>query len=239
MNYHMTLKSSNTKTGPMPVTTTGAQSCPDACKYKGNGCYAESGPLRLHWDKVTRGERGYRLAKQLVAIRSIDEGALWRLNQAGDLPGIGDRINSGELRSIVNANAGKRGFTYTHKPVHPAERTATTPAVSAQLAERNRAAIRAANAGGFTINLSANDLRHADKLSELKIAPVAVVLPLDAGRESWTPAGRRVVTCPATYRDDITCKSCGLCQVNTSERPIIGFPAHGSSKRRASAIAEG
>jgi len=53
-----------------------------------------------------------------------------------------------------------------------------------------------------------------------------------------TPAGRKVATCPATYRDDVTCASCQLCQ-RKDRKVIVGFPAHGMRKKAASAIARG
>ena len=34
----------------------------------------------------------------------------------------------------------------------------------------------------------------------------------------------------------VTCKTCGLCAI-ANRKAIIGFPAHGPSKRKASAIA--
>lgn len=51
-----------------------------------------------------------------------------------------------------------------------------------------------------------------------------------------TPKGRKVVVCPATHRDDVSCKTCGLCAVR-DRKVIVGFPAHGVHKSRASAIA--
>jgi hypothetical protein len=56
--YHFTRVSGNAKCGPIPVTTTSADSCPPTCSFKGNGCYAESGPLALHWKAVSSGKRG-------------------------------------------------------------------------------------------------------------------------------------------------------------------------------------
>jgi len=34
-----------------------------------------------------------------------------------------------------------------------------------------------------------------------------------------------------TYRDDINCMRCGICQVASPNRAVIGFPAHGVKKR--------
>ena len=44
MNVHLTLKSSNAKTGPIPVSTTEKASGPPDCAMR-EGCYAASGPL--------------------------------------------------------------------------------------------------------------------------------------------------------------------------------------------------
>jgi len=80
-------------------------------------------------------------------------------------------------------------------------------------------------------------LKHADALAETKSGPVVVVLPSSfSGPEKiTTPQGRKVTVCPATYRDDVTCKSCGLCALQ--RETIVGFPAHGVQKKRADQIA--
>ncbi len=218
MNYHLTLKSANAKTGPIPVSTTSAATCPNACPFKKSGCYADGGPLALHWAKVTDGTRGTDLESFCASIAKLPAGSLWRHNQAGDLPGIGDSIDPIALSALVVANAGKRGFTYTHKRMDVAS---------------NVAAVRDANAGGFTVNLSANNLHHADELASLNVGPVVVVVASDQSSNTTTPAGRKVVICPATIRDDVSCATCQMCQ--RQERPIIGFPAHGASVKKANA----
>jgi len=222
MNYrtHIALRSRNAKTGPIPVTTTTAKTCPASCPFKGNGCYAQQGPLAMHWQRVTKGSNAINWQALCRSIAALPAGQLWRHNQAGDLPGLGDTIDCKALGQLVRANAGRRGFTYTHKPMRTK-------------AARN--AIAHANARGFTINLSANTLAHADQLASLGIAPVVVVLPRDATENTTTPDGRKVVICPATQRDDVTCASCGLCA--RLRDCIVGFPAHGTSVRKADAIA--
>lgn len=227
MNVHLTLKSSNKKTGPIPVSTTSEDTCPDVCPFKGKGCYASSGPLLLHWRKVSAGEHALGWRNFLEAITSLPEGQLWRHNQAGDLPGSNGAIDGQALRELVQANKGHRGFTYTHKPV-----------LGSGAQERsNCEAVREANRAGFTINLSANNLEHADALCDLGIAPVASVLPSEQNSNCTTPRGRKVVVCPATQRDDVSCATCKLC--SRAERSVvIGFPAHGTYKKQASEIAQ-
>ena len=217
MKYRLTLKSRNKKTGPIPVSTTSADSCPPSCPFMNNGCYAKGGPLAIVWKQVD--DIGTDLATFCGKIADFADGQLWRMNQAGDLPGHGETIDTKALGAIVKANRGKRGFTYTHK--NPFKK-------------RNANAIAKANRDGFTINLSGNNLDHADKLADLDIAPVVTVLPSD-GTSTTTPKGRKVVQCPATSRDDVSCKSCQLCQ--RQRDVIVGFPAHGAAHRKADAIA--
>ena len=228
--YSMTIKSRNSKVGPIPVSMTSAKTCPDACPLRKAGCYADGGPLAIHWRAVTNGTRGTGIDEFAASIAALPDGQLWRHNQAGDLPGIGDSIDNVDLGKIVAANHGKRGFSYTHKPVFG----------DSAIASANAAAIDAANRNGFIVNLSANTLAEADTLAALSIGPVVVVLDAIEGIRAGTttPNGRRVVTCPATYRDDVSCATCKLCAVR-DRTTIVGFPAHGVSKKKAAAIARG
>lgn len=224
MLTHINLRSKNKKTGPIPVSTTSAESCPTACPFNNaneGGCYAESGPLALHWRKVTQGKTGESFARFLAKIESLPDGQLWRHNQAGDLQGKGDAIEPFALRQLVNANRGKRGFTYTHKPMDNA---------------KNRDAVKHANENGFTVNLSANTPKEADNLARLNVGPVVVVLPIDATENTTTPQGRKIVVCPATQRDNVSCATCKLCAIAQRDF-IVGFPAHGNGKKKAEQIA--
>ena len=223
MNFHLTLKSSNVKTGPIPVSTSSAATCPPTCPFNNSqGCYAGSGPLALHWRKITDGTRGDQFAEFLDKIQALPNGQLWRHNQAGDLPGNGLEIDGAALGDLVKVNFNKRGFTYTHYD----------PSIN-----DNAKYIKGANQFGFTINLSANTPAHADELSALNIGPVVTVLPGDQVENSYTPAGRKIVVCPATIRDDVSCSTCKLCAV-TDRTVIIGFPVHGTQKKKAARVFE-
>lgn len=232
MRVHLTLRSKNTKTGPIPVSTSPRVSCPHACKlrkaktpggkpvcYAGGNDRSAGGKLGLHWNRVDDGTYGDAFPVFLEKIRALPDGQVWRHNQAGDLPGRGDRINRRELAKLAEANRGRRGFTYTHKPME------------GEHGYHNRRAVRSARAAGFAINLSADDVRQVDSLSRYGI-PVVTVLPAETSAPfTLTAEGRRIVTCPATLRADVTCKTCGngrpLC--GRLERDYaIGFPAHGA-----------
>lgn len=212
---HFTLSSNNAKTGPIPVSVTDERSCPPTCKLKGAGCYAETGPLGLHWKAVNSGDRGWPWDMFCAAVESLPPMQLWRHNQAGDLPHTDGRIDGVLLDQLCSANFGRRGFTYTH---HDPDKG------------NNADLIAEANMRGFTINLSADTPEHADALADLGIGPVVTILPADQAANSKTPAGRTVVVCPATQREGVSCSTCQLCA--RQRDTIVGFPAHGQSKNR-------
>jgi hypothetical protein len=223
MKFYMNLKSGNEKTGAMPVSISSKETCPDSCPLKDNGCYATYGPLAWHWSEVTKEVKGVDYDDFLRAVRSISKGALWRHNQSGDLAGENETLDVKKLERLVTANKGRRGFTFTHKKLDT---------------QQEKDAVRDANNRGFTINLSANNLHHADKLTEMGIAPVAVALPKGASKKNRTPAGRLVVTCPATNTKKVTCLTCGIC-AKPNRDYLIGFPAHGTGASKADIIARG
>ena len=177
---------------------------------------------------------------------------MWRYPQAGDLPGYGAAIDVSLLQALVIANAGKPVIAFTHKPG-----LGNNP-----VAVENRRVIAMAVKAGFTVNLSADNPDHADQVVALGIAPVVTVLArayarhairhrLKRSKDFWaesigewrdrtaalpryTPAGRRIAICPATY-SDATCKSCGICA--RVRDAVIGFPAHGAWRRVEAATA--
>ena len=226
MQVHLTLKSANVKTGPIPVSTTEKKSCPSDCPHI-TSCYAKSGPLALHWNKVSNKDRGSSWNTFINQIKQFDPGQLWRHNQAGDLPGAGNKIDKVKIQSLVSANnaAQALGFTYTHKPVLGRD----------PVAKENKVIIKNANQAGFTINLSADNLTQADKLVKLNIGPVVTLLPEDYEDKSITPAGNTVIVCPAQTRENVSCSTCKLC-ANVNRSVIIGFKAHGTAKKAASKI---
>lgn len=219
LRVRLALRSGNRKLGGIPASITSRVTCPPSCSFYNAGCYAEYHVMGHHWRNV--GERGDPWDTFLADVRGLPPGQLWRHNVAGDLPGDGEVVDRRLLAQLVAANRGKRGFTFTHK-----HRSAT-----------NRAAVRAANRGGFTVNLSADNLCEADALARTGAGPVVVVLPHDAPDSGVrTPAGRRVVVCPAE-RDLLTCAECRLC-AHSFRKAIVGFRAHGQSKYRVDDIVQ-
>lgn len=236
MNFSLNTESANIKTGAIPVSMSDSATCPDACPFKSNGCYAAQGPMNWIWKALDRGTMNrkgkvYNFGIQwdglLLAVSSLAQGIFWRHNQAGDLKGENNQIDSHALRQLVGANKGKRGFTYTHKPVLDRQ---------GEFAKANREAIAHANSNGFTVNLSGNNLAHADELKALGIGPVVAIVPdTFEGTKGTTPAGNRFVVCPAQTKEGTTCKDCQLCQKQRSV--IVAFKSHGMGKNKVNQIA--
>lgn len=210
MTFQLTLRSSNRKTGPIPVATSSRDTCPTSCGMR-EACYARYGKLRMVWDRMGR-NASLTWDSFLAKVRALPAHTLWRYAQAGDLPGEGDVLDADMLDELVRANVGKRGFTYTHKP--------PTPDTVRALAQ--------ANAEGFTVNLSADSPAHADVLARHGL-PTVVVMPDVGQRVAHTPEGRRIMVCPATYRD-VTCAKCACC-ADAVRSYIVGFPVHGSGTK--------
>ncbi len=221
MLVKLTRISLNKKIGPIPCTISSKETCPPACPLKNSGCYADSGPLAIHWNRLSKKEKisknDHNHNSLCDQIKTLPTGQLWRHNTAGDLPGKGNRINKKQLLDLVEANKGRKGFTYTHKP----------------LTDHNIKLIRAANNGGFTVNISANNIAHADQIrAKFKDIPLTVVMPADQLANTTTKAGHKIVICPAVKKSNVSCNTCKLC-ANPGREIIIGFPVHGAGKNKA------
>lgn len=211
LRVRLTPYSNNLKTGPIPVSMQTSSTCPPSCALYGNGCYAEFGPMRYHWGLVP--EKGMTWDEFCGEVARMKGGKLWRYAEMGDLPGKGDELDVELLAQLVRANKGRRGFTYTHKPLKGPD---------------DQQVVKWANEEGFTINLSANGMADADRLADLDIGPVVVVVPQNHPQTSKTPAGRHVIVCPADGMG-LTCKECKMCAV-PQRKAIVAFRAHGQFK---------
>lgn len=218
MRYHFTRVSHNAKVGPLPVVTASSDTCPNTCPLKGAGCYAEHGPLAIHWKRLD--SSGLNIKELAAHISRLPKRQLWRYGQAGDLP-----ASQEDLDTLVNANAHRPVIAYTHR--------------------RDYDVIERACRKGFHINISCDSLPEVDTVPDGFSVVVTLPSEFSRGREETltafrnrlggklkitTPGGRPIAICPATYVD-VSCASCGLCAASRASDTVIGFPAHGSRKR--------
>ena len=222
MRVRFTKVSSNTKTGPIGVTMTESASCPDTCALKAAGCYARFSFVGIQWRQLDKGMHGIEWDEFIRELSKMPSGYTFRHNVAGDLPHDNGVINREMMHQLIKASKGKTGFTYTHHA----------------LTVYNQSIIAMANFGGFTVNVSCDNLDQVDNAIKLGL-PAATILPEVSGKTTVTPAGNRVVTCPATYSSEVTCATCGngcpLC-ARADRSYAIGFPVHGAGKKKAEKV---
>ena len=214
---HLTDKSSNKKVGPIPVSTSSRLNCPPTCPYNGNGCYADGGPLAIHWRKVTEGERGLSWDEFLRKVEAFPNGQLWRHNQAGDLLDINTQAGINQLAELAVSSRHAKGFTYTH---HPIKGLAAAEA------------IRFAKDYKFTVNMSCETEAQADyHISKGRFAVLTV--PQSENRKLYvTDGGNRVMLCPQQTNPTVTCATCQLCY-KRDPKQIIAFRLHGTGVKKA------
>jgi hypothetical protein len=220
LRFHLTLQSGNAKTGLIAVTTSSRATCSPTCAFFQNGCYADGGPLRFHWDKVSRGERGKPWREHLADLAVLPAGSKLRLNQAGDLPATDGKLSRLYARALVAAVKHLKAWTYSHHKLTPS----------------NLQILRFLNRQGLTVNASTETESAADAAVAAGLPAVLTVDSAEA-RVQWnTAAGNRVIVCPAQQRDGVTCSDCMLCHSSgRGRRVIVAFLAHGTGRRRAQA----
>ena len=195
---------------------------PPAIGGKG-GCYAWSGAVRFG---AISARKTAAKAPERYTLGAAVKGAA-RSARMLRLTGLGDIGRSGvAIADSVASEARAAGLAlvgYTH---HWRE-----PAVKA--------------AWGSRLMASTETLADADRaVSEGWRA--TVIVPADAPRTSSTPAGRKVVVCPAQAaeeqhlrnrglaigKDGVTCNACRLCDAS-KPGPVIAFRAHGNQAAQA------
>lgn len=206
--------SANRKLGGIPSAMTTPSTCPPSCGMYGKGCFAETGMTAAHWKRA--GQHGLLWPAFLEKVRALPLGQVWRYAVAGDLPGVGDDLDVQRLAELVDVAGRTCGHTFSHKPLRLA---------------RERAAVRDANRGGFTINLSANSTADVDRLMSLRIGPVATIILPGTRTGDRTPGGHRIVVCPAQTEAKLTCADCRLCSVPT-RLGVVGFFPHGNMAKQ-------
>jgi hypothetical protein len=224
-------KSGNRKTGPIPVTYRSEDTCPTTCPFLPSGaiggCYT-TGRIMAQAERHGKGYTAHSLAKVFVAAEAGARYARDRVS--GDIVENG-AVDTGYLAMVAEAAALASDiresfgdsritpFGYTH--------------AQDMLTEDDVAQVKAT---GYTLNASCET--EGDVVRALALGMPAVIAT-DEVSHGDTLAGRRVVQCPATSRDDVTCASCGLCAKDYENRPVILFPIHGVARNKARrAVAE-
>lgn len=109
---HVTLRSSNRKTGPIATTTREQTSCPTTCPLYSAGCYARG---RIFGIATRLGSEDH--SKILELITTLPQGGAVRLNVAGDFlleDGTPDVEYIDAVNAVADARPDVRFIAYTH-----------------------------------------------------------------------------------------------------------------------------
>lgn len=222
MRFALKYPTENRKTGPIGIITASKDTCPLVCPFHNKGCYANSGFMRIHWDRLENGERGVLFPELLIQLKMIPQGNLIRYADAGDLPGEGNEIDYKKLTDLVYICKKNKLHvaTYTHKP----------------LTKQNLDIIKEVNkSGAFLINISCEDTKSVNKILKKNLNPV-ITLPSDYSWEGPIKLEQgNIFQCLAEKNEKITCSNCGKNKLPwcwRSDRTwAVGFIAHGSNKK--------
>lgn len=215
-NVHVVAKSGNRKTGRIPVTYRPATTCPGDCPFlpggTTGGCY---GTGRL-FASARRYSTSVSVEEATWKVRlGMEPGArLLRDRVVGDVVTPEGTLDRGYIAGIaqVALDNALTAFGYTH-----AWRRFTL----SDLAWLRKS--------GYVMNCS-TETPGAAATALLTRLPVVIVN--DDVDEGSMIGDKRVITCPAEVRDDVTCASCGLC-AKSDRQVIIRFTTHGTAVAKA------
>lgn len=210
--------SKNTKTGNIPQGYVGQtreltqESC-CGCPLK-KKCYYWSGSAQMGHGAMRRGLANGKDYSYTHAIQNAAKTAQYVRAAVGGDPNVFSRAQIEAWRNEALTAGFKGLLIYTHFPD-----------------------TKASHLKGLAM-ASCDDMTEVDRLIE-KGWRVALTLPyrtdttkkhkhlpIYEGQELFTPAGHRIVVCPAQTHDNITCNDCGLCDPTKDAAPVIGFLMH-------------
>ena len=202
--------SRNRKVGPVPTAYVGASKaeCVDSCTgcpLLTTACYAHDSTPAMAAASVQRAARTApeRYSLRAALSRRLSLARIVRLTAIGDIGRCGREL-ADSIVATIQAE-GLRVVGYTH---HWREQ---------------------AVADAWKGRLMASTER-MDQVDEAVDAGwrATTILPKDAPRVSYTPAGRTVVKCPAQVTNNrVDCNHCALCDAS-KPGPIVGFEVHGN-----------
>lgn len=219
-NVHIVAQSGNAKTGVMPVTYRTAETCPTTCPFLprnlggAGGCYGTGRIFGIAGKYAT----SMSTADAISKLARAPKGARYMRDRVvGDVVTPTGEFDAPYVAAIAHVaeTAGLKVFGYTHAwPMFTADD------------------VQMIKVSGYVMNASCeteNDVRVA----------VSLGMPTVIAGDSWTDGdivgGRRIVTCPAQTRDDVTCASCGLC-AKPDRACTVRFLLHGPKAQAAASI---
>jgi hypothetical protein len=208
----ISLKSGNHKTGPIPTISRPQTSCPNTCPLINAGCYGENaGAMGRPSIFKMVGKAVQKISVRDIALRAPKAAPAIRFNVVGDYfneDGTPDTEYIADTNFVAKARKWV-AISYTHgwKRLVPSMFDYVVRASC-----QSREELQDAHARGWWTVVVDPGPEHPDTLI------------------GQTIDGRKVVQCPATNHENISCADCRLCG---REAAIVAFPVHGARKNRA------
>lgn len=212
--------SHNGKTGPVSATYVTQSSCPSSCRFKGNGCYAESGPAGFTTNRLNRASEN-ESPEALATMEAIEIGKLSGKNPLR-VHVVGD-CQTDEAAQIVSSamldhesKFNRPAWTYTHA-----------------WRDVQRSSWQSASVIASCEN--ASDVQLAESLG---YSTAIVVDEFESDKAYTTSDGINVIPCPEQTGKAANCASCQLCMGPAVQRRLerhqsIGFAVHGGQAKKA------
>lgn len=203
-------KSGNAKTGPISVTY-GAPACPTTCMHRGVSCYAESGLVRMHMNKVGSDKDAFEEISrdERLKIEQLTGKRKLRVHVGGEVIGPSDAYALTQTMRRHKAKYGQPAWGYTHKWV-----------------ECSRALWEAGTNIGDYFLASCDTPEEAEAAQGLDWA-VALTVPPHPKWGRYQYHGLTVLPCPAQkHPRKVTCATCSLCGNLArlkATKEVIGF----------------
>jgi hypothetical protein len=203
--------SKNSKLGRVSATYAAQQSCPRACPFLNNGCYAEGGPMRFTTHRLNKAARARKAGH--LAVARAEAAAIRRLSGTRPLRvhTVGD-CRTDEAAQIVSQAIESKGFpaawSYTH----------------------SWRDVRRSSWGSVSILASCETLQEVRQARHRGYAAMLVVDRLPADGRAFMAEGVKVIPCPEQTRG-VKCSECRLCFRDgflKAAGAAIAVEAHGS-----------
>lgn len=217
----------NVPIGPFVTSTYVSieKTCPSTCTFKGNGCYVQAGPSKVHaetLDAVASVEGWTALEIIRAEARAIDR--LWldgvpqdgakggrdlRLHVGGDVSCARGAAALGEAAHRWRSRAGGQVWTYTH---------------------RWRSIAPAAWGPWVSVLASCDRERDVAEAWEIGYTPAVLVREFPRGPKAFRIGKLTAIPCPVEAGARTTCATCRLCMHDLrlrADRHVIAFAEHG------------
>ncbi len=211
--------SSNSKIGTVSATYATQATCPNSCKLRGNGCYAENGAVGVfHTSKLNKSRDSQLPVEELAMIEAVGIAGL-----TGKLPMrihvVGDATTDGAARLLSSAaeyHTRKHGqpvwtYTHAHREVERKSWGKVSVLASCETVEETKVAMAKGYAAALVV-----DHHESDK--------------------AYTQDGVKLVPCPQQTGRAENCVACKLCW--NADRllamgAVIAFSVHGQQVKKA------